>query len=113
MVSKLIEDNKTYVIERLRQFELQIVQQLESATKHLDLEAYDESITRLEHDVVGMASEFANLKQQHDDSWQGLSKWKQSLQKDFQLFYEKYDAKVSKAGGLSDSDRKLIQDTVN
>lgn len=59
----MIDENKKFVISRLRQFEQTVVQQLKQATGHLDLKAFDESLEKVESDFLGVAKEIGLIKQ--------------------------------------------------
>jgi hypothetical protein len=44
----LLDENKAFIIEKLRNFESGIIRELKQATEHLDLAAYEASFDRLE-----------------------------------------------------------------
>lgn len=46
--AQLLDENKAYIIEKLRNFENGIIRELKLATEHLDLSAYEASFEKLE-----------------------------------------------------------------
>jgi|LauGreDrversion4_2_1035121.scaffolds.fasta_scaffold352433_2 hypothetical protein len=58
----LVDENKAFIIEKLRSFENSVIRELKQATEHLDLAAYETSFDRLEKDLVDTVKELGTLR---------------------------------------------------
>lgn len=100
----LIDENKAFIIEKLRAFQISITKELRQATEHLDLAAYEASFNKIEDDIVTVFQDVGGIKQQIFTEQDELRKWRHQMEIDLQLFYEKYDTRIQEAG-LSDEER--------
>ena len=62
----MLDENKAYIIEKLRNFETSIIRELKQATEHLDLAAYEASFERLEKDLVEAVREIGYVKMEQN-----------------------------------------------
>lgn len=96
--AQLVDENKAFIIEKLRTFELGIIKELREATEHLDLAAYEASFDKIEQDMIAIVKDLGAVRQEVFTDRDDLSKWRNQVTLDLQLFYEKYETKLSESG---------------
>ena len=96
--AQLVDENKAFIIEKLRTFELGIVKELREATEHLDLAAYEASFDKIEQDMIAIVKDLGAVRQEVFTDRDDLSKWRNQVTLDLQMFYEKYETKISESG---------------
>lgn len=60
--AQLLDENKAFIIEKLRNFEAGIIRELKLATEHLDLAAYEASFDKLERDLVDAVKDIGYVR---------------------------------------------------
>jgi len=60
--AQLVDENKAFIIEKLRMFEINIVNELREATEHLDLAAYEASFDKLENDMMTIVKDLGGVR---------------------------------------------------
>lgn len=74
--AQLLDENKAYIIEKLRNFESGIIKELKLATEHLDLAAYEASFEKLEHDLIDTVKDISFIKQEFFADREELTNWR-------------------------------------
>jgi hypothetical protein len=60
--AQLVDENKAFIIEKLRTFEIGIIKELREATEHLDLAAYEASFDKLENDMLTIVKDLGGVR---------------------------------------------------
>lgn len=109
--AQLVDENKAFLIEKLRNFQIGITKELREATEHLNLAAYEASFDKLDNDMLMLVKDFNSIRHEVSTNREDLTKWRHQVSLDMQLFYEKYDARIEEAG-LPEEDRKMITESI-
>lgn len=72
----MLDENKAFIIEKLRNFESGIIRELKLATEHLDLAAYEASFDKLERDLVDAVKDIGYVRQELGSDRSELSDWR-------------------------------------
>lgn len=89
-----MDENKAFIIEKLRTFEVGIIKELREATEHLDLAAYEASFDKLESDLLTIVKDLGGVRQEVMTDREDLRKWRHQIFLDMQMFYESYNGKI-------------------
>lgn len=92
--AQLVDENKAFIIEKLRTFEVGIIKELREATEHLDLAAYEASFDKLESDLLTIVKDLGGVRQEVMTDREDLRKWRHQIFLDMQMFYESYNGKI-------------------